>query len=103
MAYLEQGTLTEAGSLLSLRELLISRGWTSVTAACMLIFTLFHWPCATTLLTVRRETGSFKWTVLAAVLPTAFGLLLCFLIAQGCRLPAENCSDFFRNYSAMRR
>lgn len=86
MAYLEQGTLTEAGSLLSLRELLISRGWTSVTAACMLIFTLFHWPCATTLLTVRRETGSLRWTVLAAVLPTAFGLLLCFLIAQGCRL-----------------
>lgn len=87
MAYLEQGTLTEAGSLLSLRELLISRGWTSVTAACMLIFTLFHWPCATTLLTVRRETGSLRWTVLAALLPTAFGLLLCFLIAQGCRLP----------------
>lgn len=86
MAYLEQGTLVEAGSLLSLRELLVSRGWTAVTAACMLVFTLFHWPCATTLLTVRRETGSLRWTVLAALLPTAFGLLLCFLIAQGCRL-----------------
>ena len=86
MAYLEQETLVEAGSLLSLRELLVSRGWTAVTAACMLVFTLFHWPCATTLLTVRRETGSLRWTVLAALLPTAFGLLLCFLIAQGCRL-----------------
>ena len=85
-AYLQQGTLMETGSLLSLRELLISQGWTSVTALCTLIFMLFHWPCATTLLTIRKETGSWRWTVLAAALPAAVGLGLCVLIAQGARL-----------------
>ena len=85
-AYLQQGTLMETGSLLSLRELLISQGWTSVTALCTLIFMLFHWPCATTLLTIRKETGSWRWTVLAAALPAAVGLGLCFLIAQGAGL-----------------
>ena len=85
-AYLQHGTLMETGSLLSLRELLISQGWTSVTALCTLIFMLFHWPCATTLLTIRKETGSWRWTVLAAALPAAVGLGLCFLIAQGARL-----------------
>jgi len=82
MAYLEQGVLTEPDNLLNLRELLLSRGWTSVTAACTLVFTLFHWPCATTLMTIRKETGSRKWTLLAALLPTAIGLGLCFVIAN---------------------
>ena len=43
----------------------------------MLLFTLFHWPCSTTLLTIRKETGSWRWTILAFVLPTGFGILLC--------------------------
>ncbi len=81
--YLNQGTLTEAGSLLSLRELLAAQGWTAVTALCTLIFMLFHWPCATTLLTIRKETGSLGWTLLAAALPAALGLGLCFLAARG--------------------
>lgn len=82
MAYLEQGVLTEAGSLAALKSLLITHGWTTTTAACTLIFTLFHWPCATTLLTIHKETGSLKWTLLSILLPTFFGLLLCFLTAQ---------------------
>ena len=86
MAYLEQGTLTDYSSLTFLKELLLSHGWTWVTAACMGMFCLFHWPCATTLLTIRKETGSRKWTLLAAVLPTAIGLSLCFLTAQAARL-----------------
>lgn len=86
MAYLEQGALTDYSSLTFLKELLLSHGWTWVTAACMGIFCLFHWPCATTLLTIRKETGSRKWTLLAAVLPTAIGLSLCFLTAQAARL-----------------
>ena len=45
----------------------------------MLLFTLLHWPCSTTLLTIRRETGSRKWTALAALLPTALGVILCCL------------------------
>ncbi len=81
-AYLQQGVLTETGSLLSLRGLLAAQGWNIVTALCTLVFMLFHWPCATTLLTIRKETGSWRWTVFAAALPAAVGLGLCFLIAQ---------------------
>lgn len=86
MSYLEQGVLTEPGSLITLKTLLTAHGWTWVTAACTLIFTLFHWPCATTLLTIHKETGSLRWTLLSFLLPTAFGLLLCFLITQTARL-----------------
>ena len=85
-AYLQQGVLAEAAALSNLRELLVSQGWTPVTALCTLVFMLFHWPCATTLMTVRKETGSLRWTLLAAVLPAAVGLALCFLIAQGSAL-----------------
>lgn len=86
MAYLNQGTLTEPGSLLTLKDLLTTQGWTCTTAACTILFTLLHWPCATTLLTIRKETGSLKWTFLAFLLPTVFGLLLCCLTAQAARL-----------------
>ena len=50
------------------------------SAACVLLFTLLHWPCSTTLLTVTKETGSWRWTLLAAALPTALGLGLCALL-----------------------
>ena len=86
MAYLNQGTLTEPGSLLSLKALLEAHGWTWVTAACTILFSLLHWPCATTLLTIHKETNSLKWTLLAFLLPTFFGLMLCLLVAQGARL-----------------
>ena len=55
-------------------------GITIKMAVCMMVFVIFHWPCATTLLTVRKETGSWKKTAAAAVLPTAVGIVLCFLI-----------------------
>lgn len=86
MSYLNQGVLTEPGNLLTLKALLTSQGWTWVTAACTILFSLFHWPCATTLMTIHKETGSFKWTLAAFLLPTVFGLLLCFLTAQIGRL-----------------
>lgn len=82
MTYLNQTALTEPGSLLAFKSLLTAQGWTSTTAACTILFTLLHWPCATTLMTIRKETGSLKWTLLAFLLPTAFGLLLCFLAKQ---------------------
>ena len=56
---------------------LTANGWTMRTAVCMLIFTLFHFPCATTCMTIRRETGSLKWTLLSIVLPTAAGAVMC--------------------------
>ncbi len=86
MAYLEESVLTEPGSLLALRELLVSHGWTWLTAACTMIFSLLHWPCSTTLLTIHRETGSLKWTFLSFLLPTAAGLILCFLVANIARI-----------------
>lgn len=86
MAYAASGTLTDLGSAAEVRALLVQNGWTWVTAACTLVFSLMHWPCSTTLLTVRKETGSLRWTLLAAALPTAAGLGLCLLIAQAGRL-----------------
>lgn len=80
-AYLGTGTLTDYDSLGSLHTLLVSHGWTLTTAACFLIFTLFHSPCATTLLTVYKETHSRRWTFAAFLLPTLIGTVLCMLLA----------------------
>ena len=86
MAYLAEGQLTELPTLAQTHELFVAHGWTTTTAICMLIFMLMHWPCSTTLLTIKKETGSLKWTLLAAVLPTALGILLCMLVAGISRL-----------------
>ena len=86
MAYLSTGTLTEMSDLSSLRELLVSNGWTWVTAMCTMLFSLFHWPCSTTCMTIRKETGSLKWTALSVFLPTAVGLILCFCVSSAARL-----------------
>ncbi len=59
--------------------LLLQRGWSIRDSVCTMLFFLFHWPCTTTLLTVKKETGSLKWTVLAALLPTVFGIVLCII------------------------
>ena len=61
-------------------QILLQNGWTWQNSLCMLVFFLFHWPCTTTLLTVKKETGSLKWTAVAALLPTAFGIILCMLL-----------------------
>lgn len=86
MAYLQTGTLVEMTDMTVLKELLVSHGWTAVTAVCMLVFSLFHWPCSTTCLTIRRETGSWKWTAVSMVLPTLLGTVLCILIAGLARI-----------------
>ncbi len=59
---------------------LLAAGWTRTTALCFMVFSLLHFPCSTTLLTIKKETGSWGWTLLAAVLPTVFGLLFCLLL-----------------------
>ena len=86
MGYLSQGALVEVGELSALHGLLLENGWTWVTALCVLVFTLFHWPCSTTCWTIWRETKSLKWTALSMALPTGCGLLLCFLISSAARL-----------------
>ena len=86
MAYTSQGTLIEPGNLSDLHTLLISQGWTWVTALCTMVFFLFHWPCSTTLMTIKKETGSLKWTCLSILLPTACGVILCMAITAFSRL-----------------
>lgn len=80
MIYMANGTLTDYSSLSQLHTLLLDNGWTWVTAVCTMVFSLMHWPCSTTLLTIRKETGSALWTMLAALIPTAAGMVCCFLI-----------------------
>ena len=80
MQYLSQGTLSQLGSIAEIHSLFVANGWTRVTAVCMIMFALMHWPCSTTLLTVKKETGSMKWTILAAVIPTLAGFAACVLI-----------------------
>ena len=86
MTYLSSGSLLELGELEEMRALLVEQGWTGLTAVCMILFSLFHWPCSTTCLTVRKESGSWKWTALAWLLPTAVGIGLCILTAALARL-----------------
>ncbi|HAP78984.1 MAG TPA: ferrous iron transport protein B [Ruminococcus sp.] len=77
MTYLSEGSILELSDLNELRELFINNGWDISTAVCMLIFTLFHFPCSTTCLTIKKETGSIKWTAIAFILPVAVGIILC--------------------------
>lgn len=81
MIYSSGNILGELGALSQLHTLLVSNGWTTVTALCVLLFSMFHFPCSTTCLTVHKETGSWKITAAAFVLPTAIGILLCSLTA----------------------
>lgn len=80
MAYLSQGVLQQPESLTAMQTVFLQNGWTPVTALCVMLFMLMHFPCATTLMTIKKETGSTKWTVLAAVLPTLCGAFFCMLV-----------------------
>lgn len=84
MIYTAGGSLAEIGDTAALGALLAQKGWTAVTAACVMLFSLLHWPCSTTLLTIKKETGSLGWTVLGAVLPTAVGIVICALVGMIC-------------------
>ncbi len=86
MAYSASGKMSDIGNLADMREILIANGWTWQTAVCVLIFFLMHAPCATTLMTIKKETGKWRWTLLAAALPTVIGLCLCFLFTTIMRL-----------------
>lgn len=86
MAYLSTGSLVEMENLASLHALLAANGWTRVTALCTMLFSLLHWPCATTLMTIKKETGSLKWTLAAFLLPTFLGCVVCILVHGICSL-----------------
>ena len=81
MCYQSGGGLIEYSSLAELRGILLANGWSSVTALCMLLFTLMHWPCATTLMTIKAETGSRFYTFVSALLPTVLGVVACVVVS----------------------
>lgn len=86
MAYMAQGSIIELDSIAQMRQLFTEHGWTWITAANVILFSLFHWPCSTTVLTIHKETGSLKWTAVSILLPTVTGVAVCFLFTQIARL-----------------
>ncbi len=86
MSYLATGSMLEFDTLYELKELLVANGWTWLTALSLMLFTLMHWPCATTLLTIKKETQSWKWTILSFLIPTITGVVICFIFASSVRL-----------------
>jgi ferrous iron transport protein B len=80
------GVMFELDSANATGDLLRAGGWTLLTAVNLMLFSLLHNPCSTTIYTIYKETGSAKWTTVATVLPLAMGLTVCFLVAQIWRL-----------------
>lgn len=76
------GVMFELDDLGAYQEVFKAGGWTLLTAVNLMLFSLLHNPCSTTIYTIYKETGSKKWTTISALLPVAMGLMLCFLIAQ---------------------
>ena len=80
MGYTAAGTMSDAGGLETLRQIFEANGWTIVTAVNMMLLTLFHWPCATTLMTVYHETKSKSILALSFITPCFVGIVLCLLV-----------------------
>jgi len=81
MSYVCGGAMIELENLADLRHLLVDQhGWTWLTALCTMVFSLCHWPCGTTLLTIQKEQKNWRWTVLAALIPTATGIVICIVL-----------------------
>ena len=79
MSYMSTGALVNLEDTYSIGQILIQNGWTILTAINVMIFTLLHFPCGTTLLTIKKETKSAKWTIISFLLPTICGMILCFI------------------------
>lgn len=86
MSYMASGVMIELESIEALRNLLISNGWTWLTAINVMLFSLMHFPCGTTLLTIRKETKSWKWTFISFLVPTITGIVITFTVTQTVRL-----------------
>lgn len=80
MIYMGETTLADAGDLTVMGEVFRANGWSWVTALCTMVFILCHFPCATSCLTIKKETGSWKWTAVSMLLPTVTGLVICAVI-----------------------
>lgn len=86
MGYMATGSLTDFSNLVQLKTLLINNGWTYITAISVMLFSLMHWPCSTTCLTIKKETKSLKWTLISILIPTLCGITICFLFTMTANL-----------------
>lgn len=77
MMYMNKGVMVNIESALEIGKVLMENGWTILTAINVMIFTILHFPCMTTLLTIKKETGSSKWVWVSFLIPTALGVLVC--------------------------
>lgn len=77
MCYMQTGTLVDMENTQAIGEILVQNGWTYLTAINTMIFTLLHFPCSTTVLTIKKESGSWKWAGLSILLPTLCGIIIC--------------------------
>jgi ferrous iron transport protein B len=78
----------ELDSIKDIAALLTAGGWTVLTGVNLMLFSLLHNPCSTTIFTIYRETRSRRWTTLASLLPVVIGFIVCFLVAQIWRIVA---------------
>jgi ferrous iron transport protein B len=83
------GVMFELDSAGAVHRLLTAAGWTMLTGVNLMLFSLLHNPCSTTIYTIYRETGSVRWTTVATLLPVVMGVVVCFLVAQVWRLIAS--------------
>ena len=79
MCYLQGTSLVNMEDTFVIGEILRQNGWTILTAMNVMLFTVLHFPCATTLLTIKKETGSWKWSVISFLIPTVCGSILCMI------------------------
>ena len=86
MSYMSSGSLVNIDDVYSIGVILRNNGWTFITALNVMIFTLLHFPCTTTLLTIKKETNSIKWTFVSFLLPTVCGVLLCMCTNLICNI-----------------
>ena len=86
MSYMSESTILSLESPAQLHALLINNGWTYITAICVMLFSLMHFPCGTTCLTIKKETNSLKWTFLSFIIPTAIGIIVCATTANALKL-----------------
>ncbi|MBR3898005.1 MAG: ferrous iron transport protein B [Bacilli bacterium] len=80
MGYMSLGYIIDINNTQELYNLFLNNGWNIVTSICVMLFSIFHFPCMTTLLTIKKETGSLKWTFLSFIIPLALGIIVCFIV-----------------------
>lgn len=86
MGYMSSGSLLRLEGLMDLRQLLVANGWTWLTGVCVMLFSIMHFPCATTLWTIHKETRSLKWVIASFTIPVATGIIVCLTVAGTARL-----------------